>query len=51
MVGSLKTVATELAKYNSDLVAIQEVKLDNGGSEADDVYIFFHRDGNVNHHI
>jgi hypothetical protein len=32
-VGSLKTVATELAKYNLDLVAVQEVTWVMGGSQ------------------
>jgi hypothetical protein len=30
-VGSLKAVASELAKYNSDLVTVQEVRWDNDG--------------------
>jgi hypothetical protein len=34
---SLKTVARELATYNSDLVPVQEVTGDNGGTKpADD---------------
>jgi hypothetical protein len=31
-VGSLKTEAIELVKYNCDLVGAQEVRRDNGGS-------------------
>jgi len=31
--GSLKTAASESEKYNFDLVAVQEVKWDNGGSQ------------------
>jgi endonuclease/exonuclease/phosphatase family metal-dependent hydrolase len=37
--GSLKTAASELAKCNSDLVAVQEVRQDNGGSQPADDYI------------
>jgi len=36
--GSLKTVVTELAKYKLDLVAVQEVRWDKGGSQQ--LYIF-----------
>jgi hypothetical protein len=32
-VGLLKKVASKLAKYNLDLVAIKAVRWDNGGSE------------------
>jgi exonuclease III len=31
--GSLKTVARELGKYKLDLVGIQEVRCDKGGTE------------------
>jgi exonuclease III len=31
--GSLKTVARELAKYKLDLVGVQEVRWDKGGTE------------------
>jgi hypothetical protein len=35
--GSLKTVSRELAKYKLDLVGVQEVRWDKGGTEpADD---------------
>jgi len=44
MSGSLKT-ASEAAKYNFDLVAIQEVWWGNGGSELADNYTFI--DGNA----
>jgi hypothetical protein len=37
---SLKTVASGLAKYNSDLVAVQEVRRDNGASQLADDYAF-----------
>ena len=33
MSGSPKAVATELAKYRSDSVGVQEVRWDKGGTE------------------
>jgi hypothetical protein len=39
--GSLRTVATELVRYNSELVAVQEVRWDNGGSEPAEDNTFF----------
>jgi hypothetical protein len=37
--GSLETVASKLAKYNFDLVAVQEVRWVEGGSKpANDTY-------------
>jgi hypothetical protein len=38
-VDSLKTVASKVAKYNLDLMAVQGVKWDSGGSEPADDYI------------
>jgi hypothetical protein len=49
--GSLETDANELAKFNSHLVAVQEVRYDNGGSEPADDYIFFYGNGNSNRHL
>jgi hypothetical protein len=34
------TVATELAKHNSDLLVVQEVKWDKGGTQPTDGYAF-----------
>jgi exonuclease III len=31
--GSLRTVAKEMSKYKSDLVGVQEVRWDRGGTE------------------
>jgi exonuclease III len=31
--GSLRTVAEEISKYKSDLVGVQEVRWDGGGTE------------------
>jgi exonuclease III len=39
---SLRTVTTELAKYNLDLVAVQEVRWVKGGSQPADDYTFFY---------
>jgi hypothetical protein len=36
--GSLTTVASELSKYNLDLVAVQEISWDNGGIQTADDY-------------
>jgi hypothetical protein len=47
--GSLTTVASELAKYNLDLVEVQEVRWDKGCSKPADNYTFFY--GNANHYL
>jgi exonuclease III len=39
--GSLKTVSGESAKYKSDLVGVQEVRWDKGGTEPAGDYTFF----------
>jgi exonuclease III len=39
--GSLKTVSGELAKYKLDLVGVQEVRWDKGGTEQAGDYTFF----------
>jgi hypothetical protein len=39
--GSLKTVSGELAKYKLDLVEVQEVRWDKGGTEPAGDYTFF----------
>jgi exonuclease III len=39
--GSVKTVASKLAKHNADLVAVQEIRWDKCGSEPADDYTFF----------
>jgi hypothetical protein len=38
--GSLKTAASKLGKYKLDLLAVQEVKWDKGGSQPADDYTF-----------
>jgi hypothetical protein len=47
----VKTVASKLAKYNSDIFAAQVVNLNNDSTEPADNYIFFYGSGNANHHL
>jgi exonuclease III len=50
-IGSLKTVARELGKYKLDLVGIQEVKWEKGGTEWAQDYTFFYGQGNGYHQL
>jgi hypothetical protein len=47
--GSLMTVANEISKYKLDLMAVQEVRWDRGGTEPAGEYTFFYGKGNENH--
>jgi exonuclease III len=47
--GSLKT--RELARCKLDLVGVQEVRLEGGGTESAGEYTFFHGKGNENHEL
>jgi exonuclease III len=38
----LKTIARELAKYNLDVVAVQEVRWNKGGSQTPNNYKIFY---------
>jgi exonuclease III len=49
--GSLKTVSGELAKYKLDLVGVQEVRWDKGGTEPAGGYTFSYGNGNADHHL
>jgi hypothetical protein len=49
--GLLKTVATDFAMCNADLVAIKVAKPNNVGSLPTDDYTFFYGSGNVKHHL
>jgi hypothetical protein len=49
--GSLKTAASELAKYKLNLMAVQEFRWDKASSELADNYKFFHGNGNTSHHL
>jgi hypothetical protein len=49
--GSLRTVAEEVSKYKLDLVGVQEVRWDGGGTEPAGQYTFFYGKGNQNHEM
>jgi exonuclease III len=49
--GSLKTVAREVGKYKLDLVCVQEVRWDKGGTERAEDYTFFYGAGNEDHQL
>jgi hypothetical protein len=46
--GSLKTVARELARYKLDLVGVQEVRWEGGGTEPAGEYTFLYGKENEN---
>jgi exonuclease III len=48
---SLKTVTRELGKYKIDLVGLQEVRWDKGGTEWAEDYTFFYGAGNEDHQL
>ena len=49
--GSLKAVARELARYKLDVVGVQEVRWDKGGTVRAGDYDFFYGKGNENHQL
>ena len=49
--GSLTAVTRELARYKSDLVGVQEVRWDKGGTVRAGDYNFFYGKGNENHQL
>jgi hypothetical protein len=49
--GSLMTVSRELSKYKLDLVGVQEVRWEDGGTEPVGKYTFFYGKGNENHEL
>jgi exonuclease III len=49
--GSLRAIAEELSKYNLDLVGVQEVRWDAGGTEPASKYTFFYGKWNENHEL
>jgi len=52
-VGSLKTAARELGRYTCklDVVGVQEVRWDKGGTVREGDYDFFYWKGNDNHQL
>ena len=49
--GSLAAVTRELARYKLDLVGVQEVRLDKGGTVRAGDYNFFYGKGNENYQL
>jgi hypothetical protein len=49
--GSLRAMAEEISKYKLDLVGVQEVRWDGGGTEPAHGYIFFYGKRNENHEL
>jgi hypothetical protein len=49
--GSLVTMSKELSKYRLDLVGVQEVGWDGGGTKPAGEYTFFYGKGNENHEL
>jgi hypothetical protein len=49
--GSLMTVSRELTRYKLDLVGVQEVRWEGGGTEPAGEYTFFYGMGNENHEL
>jgi hypothetical protein len=49
--GSLTAIAREIAKYELDLVGVQEVRWDKGGAEPAGDFTFFNGNGNENHEL
>jgi hypothetical protein len=47
--GSLMPVSRELSKYKLDLVGVQEVRWEGGGTEPAGEYTFSNGEGNENH--
>jgi exonuclease III len=50
-IGSLKTVARELGKHKIDLVGVQEVRWEKGGTERAEDYTCFYGQGNGDHRL
>jgi hypothetical protein len=48
---SLRVVGEEISKYKLDLVGVQEVRWDGGGTKRAGKYTFFHGKGGKNHEL
>ena len=51
MTGSLRAAVRELTRYKLDLVGVQEVRWDKGGTVRAGDYNFYYGKGNENHHM
>jgi hypothetical protein len=51
MADSQKTVGNKLVRCNLDLIAVQEVRWDRGGSQPANDYTFFYGNRSTNHYI
>jgi len=49
--GLLKAAARELGRYKLDVVGVQEVRWDKGGTAREGDYDFFNGKGNDNHQL
>jgi hypothetical protein len=49
--GLLMAVAKEISKYKLNLVEVQEVRRDRGGTEPADEYTYLYGNGNENHDL
>jgi exonuclease III len=49
--GLVKMLARELEKYKLDLVGVQEVRWEKGGTERTEDYTFFYGEGNEGYHL
>jgi hypothetical protein len=45
------SLMTELSKYNLDLVGVQEIRWNRGGTKPAGEYIFFYEKGNENYEL
>jgi exonuclease III len=48
---SLRAVTEKISKYKLDLVGVQEVRWEGGGTEQADEYTFFYVKGNESHEL
>jgi hypothetical protein len=49
--GSFMTIANEISIYKLDLVGVQEIKCNRGGTESTGEYTFYYERGNENREL